>query len=101
MSKIGERFCMHRLICTVTRALKSSTGGLGSSPSKISRTLAFSNGHASSGERPLMPKADPRLSISAVWGIEVLEPGTPGVLLRLLAREGHSERSVLNEGRCV
>jgi hypothetical protein len=82
----------------VTRALKSSTGGRGSSPSKISNTRAFSNGQASSGDRPLIPKELPRLSISVVC--DMVCPGVVvwlGVILVLLAEDGHSERSMLKD----
>ena len=96
MSKMGERLCIQRLICTVTNALKSSTGGRGSSPSNINNTLAFNNGHASSGERPLSPKELPKLSISVLCedcpGVVML-----GVVLILLAIDGHSDRSVLKD----
>ena len=60
MRMMGERLWTQRLMCTVTSALKSSTGGRGSSPSKMSSTLAFNSGHASSGDRPLMPNELPR-----------------------------------------
>jgi len=60
MRIMGDRLWMQRFMCTVTRALKSSTGGRGSSPSNIKSTRAFKSGQASSGERPLMPKELPR-----------------------------------------
>lgn len=59
---VGARRWIHRFKCTETKALKSSIGGRGSSPSKMCRRRALRRGHASSGVMPGTPNAAPRLA---------------------------------------
>ena len=100
MRIMGDRFCMQRLMWTATRALKSSTGGRGSSPANISNTVAFNKGHASSGVIPGRLNEFPRFCIASLECERPVPGDGPNELMGVaptLPTDGHSDRSVLKD----